>query len=281
MSIDSTWLRCPNCFLDLAEVETNVFGCAAGHRFDRAKHGYLTLLPPKAPRTVGDDREMLLARSALLDGGVYAPIATAITDAVVAQPSIRTEGHLRIADFGCGTGYYAATLSHAIPGSTFLLADRSADAVRMSLRALPSATGVVIDLWRPLPLRDDVVDVGLNVFAPRNASEFARVLTPRGRLIVVVPTVAHLQELRRSGVLLEVPSGKSDRVAAQLHESGLLLRTSTAVEYAFDADAATRAYLSGMGPSAHHGDSRSLSASAEAEVIEVTVAVDVLTFELA
>ena len=86
MSIDSTWLRCPNCFLDLAEVDGNVFGCAAGHRFDRAKHGYLTLLPPKAPRTVGDDREMLRSRAALLDSGAYAPIAAAITDAVHAPP---------------------------------------------------------------------------------------------------------------------------------------------------------------------------------------------------
>ncbi len=255
MSIDSTWLRCPNCFLDLSEVDTNVFGCTAGHRFDRAKHGYLTLLPPKAPRTVGDDREMLQARAALLDGGAYAPIAAAITDAVHAHRSISIDDSLRIADFGCGTGYYSAALAHAIPASAFLLADRSPEAVRMSLRALPSATGVVMDLWRPLPLRDGVVDVALNVFAPRNAAEFARVLKPHGRLIVVVPTDAHLQELRRSGALLDVPAGKSDRVAEQLHEAGLVLRTSTAVEYAFEADAATRGLLAGMGPSAHHGDS--------------------------
>ena len=282
MSIDSTWLRCPNCFLDLAEVDSNVFGCAAGHRFDRAKHGYLTLLPPKAPRTVGDDREMLQARAALLDGGAYAPIAAAITDAVHAHRSISSDDSLRIADFGCGTGYYSAALAHALPAAAFLLADRSPDAVRMSLSALPSATGVVMDLWRPLPLRDSVVDFALNVFAPRNAAEFARVLKPDGRLIVVVPTDAHLQELRRSGALLDVPTGKSDRVAEQLYEAGLVLRTSTAVEYAFGADAATRRLLAGMGPSAHHGDSLAPSdpTVAEAAAFDVSVAVSVLTFEV-
>lgn len=283
MSIDSTWLRCPNCFLDLSEVDANVFGCTAGHRFDRAKHGYLTLLPPKAPRTVGDDREMLQARAALLDGGAYAPIASAITDAAHAHRSISVDDSLRIADFGCGTGYYSDALAQALPASAILLADRSPEAVRVSLRALPSATGVVMDLWRPLPLRDGVVDIALNVFAPRNPAEFARVLTPRGRLIVVVPTDAHLQELRRSGALIEVPTGKSDRVAEQLHEAGLVLRTSTGVEYAFEADVATRRLLAGMGPSAHHGDSLASSDATvvEAEAIEVSVAVSVLTFELA
>ncbi|GAA1812933.1 methyltransferase domain-containing protein [Agromyces neolithicus] len=230
---------------------------------------------------MGDDREMLHARDALLASGAFAPIAAAVTDAVVTHPAIGSETSLRVADFGCGTGYYAAALSRATPDSAFLLADRSPDAVRMSLRALPRATGVVIDLWRPLPLRDAVVDVALNVFAPRNASEFARVLSPHGLLLVVVPTDAHLQELRRSGALLDVPTGKSDRVAEQLHEAGLVLQTSTAVEYRFRAGSAIRALLAGMGPSAHHGDSLTPSGSAANEASELTVSVDVLTFALA
>ncbi|MCD2442116.1 methyltransferase [Agromyces sp. SYSU K20354] len=279
MSIDSTWLRCPNCFLDLAEVDGRVFGCAAGHRYDRAKQGYLTLLPPKAPRTVGDDREMLQARSALLDGGAYARIAAAITDAVVEQHTLGGRSALRIADLGCGTGHYSTVLSQAVPEADFLLADRSPDAVRMSLRALPSATGVVLDLWRPLPLRDGVVDVALNVFAPRNGVEFARVLDSSGLLIVVVPTTAHLQELRLTGALLDVPAGKSDRVAEQLSESGLVLRSTTSVEYTFSADAATRNLLANMGPSAHHGDSLSSTDARAVEPVDVTVSVEVLSFE--
>jgi len=278
MSIDTTWLRCPNCFLPLEAVDARVLGCEAGHRFDLSKHGVVTLLPPKAPSTRGDDRGMLASRSALLDGGAYAPIAAAIADVATAVPPSTYGAPLRIADLGCGTGYYSAALARAVPGATFLLADRSPDAVRMSLRALPSATGVVLDLWRPLPIRDVVVDVALNVFAPRNGAEFARVLRPNGRLVVVVPADAHLHELRRSGALLDVPPGKADRVAEQLDESGFELTSKTAIEYALETDAATRGLLAGMGPSAHHADSLSPVDGSNDDLIAVTIAVDLLVF---
>ena len=274
MSIDTTWLRCPNCLLDLSAIDDLVFGCPNGHRFDRARHGYLTLLPPRAPRTIGDDREMLAARAALLDHGAYSPIAEAV--ATAAGPAVAFAAPARIADLGCGTGYYSATVARALPTATFLLADRSPDAVRTSLRALPDATGVVLDLWRPLPIRDETVDVALNIFAPRNGGEFARVLRPGGRLVVVVPAEAHLRELRRTGALLDIPAGKADRVAEQLAESGFHAETATTIEYSLETDAATRGLLAGMGPSAHH--TGSLSSEAGDAPVDVTIAVDVIVF---
>ncbi len=276
MSIDTTWLRCPSCLLDLAAIDERVFGCPTGHRFDRAKQGYLTLLPPRAPRTIGDDRAMLAARSALLERGAYSPIAEAVTEVAATVATDASGAPARIADLGCGTGYYSAAVARALPAATFLLADRSPDAVRLSLRALPRATGVVLDLWRPLPIRDGTVDVGLNVFAPRNGGEFARILRPNGRLVVVVPAEAHLHELRRAGALLDIPTGKADRVAQQLAESGLHAEATTSIEYSLETDAATRGFLAGMGPSAHHAGS--LSSEDGDGPVDVTIAVDVLVF---
>jgi 23S rRNA (guanine745-N1)-methyltransferase len=278
MSIDSTWLRCPNCFLDLSQVDVHVYGCAAGHRFDRAKHGYLTLLAPRAPRTIGDDREMLAARAALLEGGAFAPIAAALVDAVRSTLPTASPSPLRIADLGCGTGYYSAALGRAFPEAAFLLADRSPDAVRAGLRAQPEATGVVLDIWRSLPVRDAVVDVALNVFAPRNGAEFARILRHDGRLFVIVPTDAHLRELRAEGALLDVPTGKADRVAEQLAVVGLTTRSVTLVEYTIEADAHTRTLLADMGPSAHHAAELSPTGDAERSRT-VTVSVELLVFE--
>lgn len=281
MSIDSTWLRCPNCFLDLEAVSDRVIGCGQGHRFDLTKHGAVTLLPPKAPRTIGDDRAMLDARRELLDSGAYRPVTDAIVDAArAALASTSSDGTPHLVDLGCGTGHYARAIHDQTPSVRVLLADRSPDAVRVSLRALPEATGVVLDLWRPLPLRDGVAEVAINVFAPRNPPEFARILRPSGRLLVVVPTARHLIELRRLGRTLDVPPDKAELVTAQLGTAGFGLEGRHAVEYHLDADAPTRDRLVGMGPSAHHDATRTEPDAAIAAALEVTVSVDVMTFAL-
>lgn len=280
MSIDSTWLRCPNCFVDLSPVGDRVFGCDRGHRFDRSRYGYLTLLDPRAPHTLGDDHQMLSARSALLGRGAYLPIADQLSQtALSAEPTHPRVGP-RIADLGCGTGYYAAHLLAARPDASYLLADRSPQAVRAALRTVPDSTGVVLDIWRPLPLRDEVADVILNVFAPRNPSEFARILRPSGRLVVVVPHADHLCELRELGMLLEVPATKASAVTEQLAAAGLERRCADQVRYTVAADAGTRALLVGMGPSAHHAASLAdRSQKIPDRSVDVTIAVDVLGFE--
>lgn len=277
MSIDSTWLRCPNCSSPLFAVDDRVFGCESGHRYDRSKYGFLTLLPPKAPRTVGDDRAMLASRDAFLRTGAFAPIANALVELLQhARPTPELSAGLRIADFGCGTGYYAGELAAAFDHPALLLADRSPDAVRIALRALPAATGVVMDIWRPFPVQDAVVDAALNVFAPRNAAEFTRVLSPAGVALVVVPTDRHLLELRETGAMLDVPAGKADQVVAQFTEQGLELRERRSLEYSVELDAVDRAAVAEMGPAAHHRT----DAASESSIV-ATVSVDVLAFVLA
>ncbi|KQZ08241.1 hypothetical protein ASD23_07195 [Agromyces sp. Root1464] len=290
MSIDSTWLRCPNCFQDLESVTERVLGCELGHRFDLSKHHSVTLLPPRAPRTTGDDRQMLEARTRLLDSGAYSPIAAALVEAMRdARPRPRSDSDddgttaeraatdaSRIVDLGCGTGYYARALEHAAPGASVLLADRSPAAVRTAMRAVPGSTGVVLDLWRPLPIRDASADVALNVFAPRNPEEFARIVRPGGVLLVVVPTALHFIELRRIGAALDIPDGKAELVTAQFSDVGFTASGTTRVEYPLVADAETRELLVDMGPTAHHrADGERAAASDD---LSVTVSVDVVTF---
>ena len=279
MSIDSTWLRCPNCLLPLSSVADGVLGCDGGHRYDISRHGTVTLLPPRAPKTIGDSREMLEARRDLLDSGLFAPIAESILAASIEGVS-GVGGTLRIADLGCGTGYYAGRLAQALPSASFLVADRSPVAVRMATRTIPSSTGVVLDLWRPLPLRDATGDLAINVFAPRNPSEFARVIRRGGILIVVVPTTGHLSELRARGDLLDIPAGKDARVTGQLISAGFSAPRAERVEYHAAVDAAQRAELVGMGPSAHHASvlPESFASGAASPSELVTVSVDVLAF---
>ena len=56
-------LACPICSEPLNAVENGVV-CPAGHRFDRARQGYLNLLPVqhKNSRDPGDNQAMVEAR---------------------------------------------------------------------------------------------------------------------------------------------------------------------------------------------------------------------------
>ncbi|KQM83495.1 hypothetical protein ASE68_09920 [Agromyces sp. Leaf222] len=264
-----------------------MIGCENGHRFDVARQGTVTLLPPRAPRTVGDDHEMLTARAALLDSALYRPIAEAIADLTsdALPPAGSEQAGPRLVDFGCGTGYYAALLASRIAASSVLLADRSPVAVRMATRNIPGASGVVLDIWRPLPLRDAAADLALNVFAPRNPEEYARVVRPGGILVVVVPRQRHLAELRRDGSVLSVPADKERTVADSLGAAGFEVAARCRVEYEATVTAEQRTHLISMGPSAHHArDTTTDAVSAEvssdvpAATRPVTVSVDVLAF---
>jgi 23S rRNA (guanine745-N1)-methyltransferase len=42
------------------------------------------------------------------------------------------------------------------------------------------------DVFRPFPPADDMVDVVLDVFAPRNLAEYHRVLRPTGHRVQIV-----------------------------------------------------------------------------------------------
>ena len=278
MSIDATWLRCPNCSADLETVDARTLGCGNGHRFDVAKNGSVTLLPPRAPRTIGDDRAMLEARSKLLGGGAYRPIADALCALLAAASPRDSPAARRLVDFGCGTGFYAAAVRGRLGAGATLVTDRSPDAVRMSLRALPEATGVVLDLWRPLPVRDEVADVALCVFAPRNAPEFARVLRQDGLIAVVVPTPAHLRELRVRGAMLDIPAGKSDEVTSRFRDAGLKFRSNSPVEYRVQTDPDQRSLMIAMGPSAHHHPREHGGLVSSLDRLDVTVSVEVLLF---
>jgi 23S rRNA (guanine745-N1)-methyltransferase len=137
----------------------------------------------------------------------------------------------------------------------------------------------VADLWRPLPVRSDTVDVVLDIFAPRNAAEFHRVLRPDGVLVVVTPGPEHLAELVGQLGLLAVDADKGDRLAASLgshFELGSRDELTVPMRLSrVDAGAAAR-----MGPSAHHLDEARLAERLAAlpDVTPVTAAFTVSVY---
>jgi 23S rRNA (guanine745-N1)-methyltransferase len=148
----------------------------------------------------------------------------------------------------------------ALPPDAFGLAtDVSKAAVRAAARAHPRADAVICDAWQPLPIADATVGIALDVFAPRPAAEFARVLRPDGVLLVVTPTADHLCELIEPLGLLHVDPDKADRVSAQL-DAGFALIRRDAIGATMSLDHVAVRTLVGMGPSAWHTNSEELDA---------------------
>jgi len=266
-------LACPVCG---AGVETTESGlrCAAGHAFDRARQGHVTLLPPGHRPPSADSAEMVADRVAFLAAGHYAGITTALAEAAcTGEP--RT-----LLDLGGGTGHHLAAVLERLPAAAGVVLDSSVYAARRAARAHPRAMAVVADSWARLPVRTGVVDRVLVVFAPRNGPEIARVLAPGGRLVVVTPTAEHLAELVGPLELLRVDPDKAVRLAGALEPHLRPVDSATHREQ-LRLDPAAVLTLVGMGPHARHLSREALAAAVARlpEPVPVTVAVDVTSYE--
>lgn len=192
-------LRCAVCG-EALEALPKQYCCPNGHCFDRAKSGYVNLLLKQSSRTRGDDPMMVAARRAFLDAGYYKPLLDAIGKVMLER---RVSA---IADIGCGEGWYSCHLAemltaHAIPAELCGF-DISADALRFAANrtrqmGLSYMQWAVASINR-LPLDDAACDCILNLFAPCEADEFARILRPDGILIRAVPLERHLWQLKEA-----------------------------------------------------------------------------------
>ena len=266
-------LACPVCGQGLT-ADAAGLRCAAGHAFDRARQGHVTLLPPGGTPHEGDSAAMVADRAAFLAAGHYAGITAALADAVLADGLPRT-----LLDLGGGTGAHLAGVLDRTPDAVGLLLDASRYAARRAARAHARAMAVVADSWSRWPVRDAALDRVLVVFAPRNGAETARVLRPGGRLVVVTPSADHLAELVGPLGLLSVDPAKADRLAVAL---GPHLRpvATTSHRQRLTLDRAAVRTLVGMGPHARHLTAEELSSRLAGlpEPVRVTVAVDVGTW---
>lgn len=245
-------LRCSLCG-DRLQVFGRSLRCPEGHSFDIARQGYVNLLHAKVPAGTADTAQMVAARAAFLGAGHYAPLARSVTRAAAeAAP-----GPGLVIDAGAGTGYYLAAVLDELPDRLGLALDLSAYAVRRAARAHPRMAAAVWNVWEPIPVATGCAALVLNVFAPRNGSEYRRILRPDGALLVVTPNRDHLAELAGLTDLLEVDPDKNRRVAATLAEHFLLSGLQPCV-FRMSLTAEEARTLIGMGPSAHHTSRASL-----------------------
>ena len=261
----ATSLLCPVCRdrLGFGDTAGRSLACPAGHSFDAAKQGYFNFLVGKGTVFEADTADMVAARFEFLSAGHYRALADAVADlAAAALAGAAAQRPGTVLDAGTGTGHYLrALLDRLALGGTPVEAiglDISKFALRRAARLNPDAMNIVSDVWQPLPVRDDAVDAVTVVFAPRNAAEFARVLRPGGRLVVVTPRPGHLEEVAGPAGLLGIDPAKDERLAASL-EGHFAPLSADQLDIPLSLTPDDVARLALMGPAGHHLDRGALA----------------------
>jgi 23S rRNA (guanine745-N1)-methyltransferase len=270
------YLRCPACGGDVHPA-AGTLRCAQGHSYDIARQGYVNLLGGGAGAGTADTAPMVAARGVFLAAGYFAPVLDALARAV--EAALREDVPGCVVEVGAGTGYYLAGVLDRLGERTGVALDLSKYAARRAARAHARIGAVVADTWSGMPLRSGVAAVVLDVFAPRNAAEFSRVLAPAGSLVVVTPTARHLQELVDVLGLLSVDPAKESRTAESL--SGAFDPVGAEiVEQEMSLSQAEVTELVSMGPSSRHLSAGDLAARVAdlPEPVHVTLSVTVATY---
>ena len=283
----SSPLICPICQKSLQRIGRTV-RCANAHTFDIAREGYVNLLIlRRKPKILGDSKEMLVARRAFFDAQHYQPLAAAIYDTIydeIVSPVVQSKkAEMTILDAGCGEGYFVGQLANhlqqrfpATPIEGYGI-DISKDAIKLAAKRYPHAQFAVADLNRQIPLGGATVNVLLNLFAPRNPAEFARVLIANGLLLIVIPADDHLTEVRAKFNLLDIQRGKRQRITD--HFSRLMEPLPTRkVRYTLQLGNQDLTNLVRMTPNYWHLTDEAERALAEVGQLETTVSFELLGF---
>lgn len=182
-------LICPNCKENITKVDGR-FLCQNGHSYDISKSSHTNLLiSSKSGDEIGDNKEMVRARTSFLSKDYYKPLADTLSDIISKREGIT------YLDCGCGQGYYTKKIGNSLKNSVSYGTDISKHAVIYASKQDKNTqyfVGSVFDL----PIKTGSIDLLTSIFAPSATDEFLRVLKKDGNAIIVVAGNEHLFELK-------------------------------------------------------------------------------------
>lgn len=175
---------CPKCKSSLVKEEKR-YVCKNNHSYDIAKQGYTNLVL-NYKDTMGDNKELVDARSTFLNYNYYEFLRSFLIDIIDSLPNET------IIDCGCGEGYYTNEIAKTY---------ENVIGIDLSKYALLKATKAqkahyFINSINEICVEDNSVDIILSIFSYRNYKEFQRILKAEGYYIEVLPAENHLIELK-------------------------------------------------------------------------------------
>lgn len=186
---------CPVCGSPLTEAGKSCV-CRNNHSFDFSRSGYINLLMSGQSKLKrhGDDKAMVRARRDFLEKGYYSPLRDAVISALSDLPDNPV-----ILDAGCGECWYTEGTAVALQKKKpeIFGIDISKNALELAKNRSAAIKRAVASVYK-IPLADCSCDAVIDIFAPIADSEFARVLKPKGLLVIAVPAEEHLFSLKQA-----------------------------------------------------------------------------------
>ena len=264
------------------QLEGGTWRCASNHSFDVAKQGYINLLPVQQKRSTdpGDSKAMVAARQRFLAAGDYAPIAKALSQAVMRHCE-QAETYSCL-DAGCGEGYYLRQLAQQLPdvqALSLMGLDISKWAVQSAAKQDDKRAPIsrwVVGSNAQLPVQSATLDSVLCMFGFPVHSEFARVLKTGGQLLQVEAGPEHLRELRK----IIYPTLKPAREKAPDVPEGFAHRASEQIRYAISLEGADviRDLLT-MTPHLYRASAEGRERAANLEQLTLTIDAQLIVWE--
>jgi 23S rRNA (guanine745-N1)-methyltransferase len=215
-------LICPVCCSDLKKIEHS-YVCDSKHVFDISKEGYVNLLLSQkgVPKLSGDTKLMVNARRRFLSKGYFEFLIAPLTQLACKAFPVECNENIQhnILDVGSGDGYFIAALAEKVPTITNLSLncfglELSKDALKAAAAKHSFCQFFRANVHWQVPVRSQSVTLITGIFAPRNFTEYSRILTKRGMVIIVIPTSMHLYELREFFDLLQIDDDKEEKIVS-------------------------------------------------------------------
>lgn len=187
------YFLCPVCGEKLTELEKGAV-CVNRHSFDKAKSGYINLLPNNLPKgNHGDNKIMVKARHDFLEKGYYITLRDELCKVIKKYASEKSV----VLDAGCGEGFYTKGVTESLSDCEIFAVDISKDAMKITARCDKKIKSAAASVFH-LPIETESIDICYSVFSPLCESEFERVLKKNGYFIYVIPAENHLWSLKKA-----------------------------------------------------------------------------------
>ena len=183
------------------------YRCPENHSYDMAKSGYVNLLLANQKRTKnpGYNKEMIQARRRFFAKGYYDCIGTQLIDALQRSiPQLCRRQSVQILDVGCADGYLSDQIYQRWPNPAQMWGiDLSKIAIQYAAQSYPKINFAVGNAYH-LPVLPNSVDLIIQILAPTNEAEYARVLKKDGFLVTITPNTEHLWAIKEQ--IYETPN---------------------------------------------------------------------------